>query len=344
MRAGYRNLSGIRKLVYNPASDAALMHALLAQSMESRMRTFVPSKLEVESVTLWLNRPFEEWHRPLNNPRDMVIGGKCHDANCPVSHVDEDVDVLDPAALPALTELQPAMRLLVLLNYCGHWHVSYQTLASIRRDHGPRQIYFKEKSRDTYFYRPAPDTYPWSVGLYWGSVRYLAVVQSDAPAFGKYGGKACFVRELARVSGLTPREIRAAMQELEALNPPPSLLLRPVSPWPQWLHKAQCEQNSEALVRYLTALAPTNRTPDIANYILVATQRGEASKMERHIAGWQPPDPEKLAEALSRQLKWLLHYVPEDRAKVPHWWATWSRLFGLDPAVPAELITPSTPA
>lgn len=173
------------------------------------------------SIQLFKHREFSDWHAPLK-PQGLTL--TCPDANCPWKEHWPDNSEHDPESVDEILALPPGTRMLILSDYCERWYVSFLTLESIFEPKGATQLRFTEGSRQCWYFLPG------GAGghmLYLDSVRYIAVVESSAPAFGKDGKLPCFARELSRIGKIPLPEIQKGLRELEKSMANPPILLRP---------------------------------------------------------------------------------------------------------------------
>ncbi len=291
-----------------------------------------PNKVSIDTVELWKNRPYSEWHKPFPDSFGTLSG--CFNGNCPHENHWSERSYDDPQARPLIDSLQRGQRMLLLTDYCEIDHVDYATLDHVHEmGDGYKELIFQEKSNTCYFLKPPK--YQWNgfpLNIHWRAVRYTALVDNpDIASFGKYGGKPLFKRELARVSGASMREINQAVTELDAMNNPVELPIRmrvPQATWLSSLYEKLEAGDAEEFKGTLDFLAEY-KTPLAALTLGIITQQGRLDTVKALVPDWTPPKPDALKEGLEIFGNWFTKSVPGSEAQVQEWMGQWDQTFKL---------------
>jgi len=291
------------------------------------VKSLVPkSMVEIGGLQIWKNRDFAEWHTPFTEFESL--GSCCPDQHCPHDHHWESMSAIDPYAWHLVDVLKEGMRILVLIDYAGKKQVALLTFAKMETAGDPCCMLVKEPSQKCWFFKPWPASlWPHNdkLRLQYPSVHYLTVVQTDEPAFGKYGGIKCYKKELVRLTGLDRKKGDCAVRVLDA-PPERSLALRPITISGGFMYKEFVERNP-ILMLTMTRLSNTKAAIHVAGLILAVTQRGELEKFLEFINGWKPDDKQRFNRALNGAIEWLQHYVPLSPETMQAWWSKWDKAF-----------------
>ncbi len=286
------------------------------------------------TIQLYQQRTFEDWHSPFPREFSRQAMG-CFNGSCPVDEHGWTNGATERDPYSGLTpeRFEQGAKLLILSDFCDRKHISYMTLDSIQSPSAGMQLRFREHSRDCDFFIPRiANGVGHAYRIQLDSIRYLAVVPSEAPSFGKDGGLACFTKELCRIGGLEENEVEEGLQQLaDTLPKQERLLLKPWQIQARNLWRNFQSRDTMALrqdVRWLTSF--TGGYHPFAIFLTVATHHGKLGEVLRYIEG---VDLSKIPEALSPALHYctgtLSGHHAQFREEAPRWWAEWKQAFSL---------------
>lgn len=290
------------------------------------MKELEPNRVKVANTEVWKNKSFEEWHKPVFNNQSELI---CLNGNCPHRDHSYDNTYDDPHAEPLLKSLKSGQRMLIQTDYCKTDHVDYMTLDHVRtHSDGLRQLAFQEKSNDCYHLKPSPYA-SFGVTVLWSSTRYIALADNPSEAaFGKYGGKPLFSRELAKLTGVSMREVNGAMKELDALNNPLDLPIRLKATNRTWIGTC-CRLFDEGKISEFVNVFDNImqvRIPDTATTIGILTQQGKIDQLKAALANWHAPKADELRSALQKFATWYAKIAPNGETQTKAWQKQWDEM------------------
>lgn len=288
--------------------------------------------IELTNTTkLFINRSFPDWHAPFTLEKSGSAG--CPNGNCPWhNHMPENSD-FDPHSISELLAIQPGTRLLVLADYCDNWHVSFMTLESIFAPEGSTQFRFSEKSRRCYYYEPFPHPHGgFGVHLFLASIRLIATVKSDTPAFGKFGKRPLFMRELSRITGLPMSEIRGGIEALDASIPKQELILKPWQSQATVMWNNLLQGEGEAVLQDLRHLLSfqSGHYP-VAILFVVAAQHGKLAELKAVIGEESGVIPADFGSTIKSTISVLERCAEGGMKEEPEkWWPSLQDIFGIN--------------
>lgn len=157
----------------------------------------------LNEIELFYFRPFNEWHGKGFTSKDPMK--RCLRSDCPHEVHWDYIDIIDPKPLEEIQAIKKGSKMLVLMEYF-ETHVSYIAFDSIRKFEDCAQIVFSESSLNgNYFFPDGRHGFRFDIFMHF--LRRVAVVESDSPSFGRYGGAACFVKKLEEISGVPRVEL-----------------------------------------------------------------------------------------------------------------------------------------
>jgi hypothetical protein len=281
-------------------------------------------EITTPAIKIFKHRDFMDWHGPLvaKNP----FSG-CMNLNCPMSSHLMDESWHDPHSRQDIIAIPLGMRLLILTDYCDKEYVAYLTLREIYDPNGCTQLRFSEGSKRCWYFQPNGLSNGHSV--YLDSLRYVAIVESDATAFGKFGGIGCFKRELSRLSGLTSPVINQMLRQLEKSIPIKPFGLKPWATWAQDLEEKFLNNDQTGFNKVMHFLCSSSRADDIVAFLMPCIQQGKLEEVMALTQGEKFICPDNFVKSFEKVKQHLTRSFPEIVKPASTWEEQWRQFFGV---------------
>jgi len=292
------------------------------------MQEIQKGKVDIGSLGIWKNMPFEEWHMPFN--LDKITKAGCPNGHCPhLNHLSR-ISRYDPAAIPFFDELTEGHKMLVFFRQDGKKEVLYGLCSDIWRNPEGWRLGFEANPQHHKYPNPHSISQNARYYLWWSSVRYVCLIESNESFMHQPGNKPMFIRYLSELSGLDPKSVKDAMKRLDVLNPPKPISLKPRSFQAQALLDNITHREARILFTELELLNMSeDGVPILADFILTVTQQGNFDRLLEMAPTWTPTYPELLQSTLNDLLMWICKRVPNMQPQVTNWQNKWKERFHL---------------
>ncbi len=171
----------------------------------------------MKKIEIYRCLPLKEWHQPFESTGEKwAIGGYRWNCGCPYgSHRDPRfLDYKDPLNLMEILSIKKGTKLLTLYSWKGKEHVAFHTFKEIEFLSDFIRLRYEEKVSvyESYEEQFTP-------------LRFIASIDdvNEIAAFGKRGGINIFIKELARLSGFSVKEIKEQVEKILRIPIPPEL-------------------------------------------------------------------------------------------------------------------------